>query len=166
MNQFVTVIGKVIKVDPLDEVRSKEGKPLSKQDCVIADCGAMCRVVSWEADVGKLKKGKSYRFNRVIVRQYGGVKYLSLSENAEITNDIGDVLSEDENDGEQTESSIAEGEVVAVSSADDYYSCFSCRGKVKTIGSSNLIGQCTKCSVKLKMSRCNKCKSAKIVIAI
>ena len=85
---------------------------------------------------------------------------MSLSENVD---DIGDVLSEDENDGEQTESSIAEGEVVAVSSVDD---CFSCRGKVKTIGSSNLIGQCTKCSVKLKMSHCNKCKSAKIVIAI
>ena len=33
VNQFVTVIGKVIKVDPLDEVRSKEEKPLSKQDC-------------------------------------------------------------------------------------------------------------------------------------
>ena len=44
-------------------------------------------------------------------------------------------------------------------------SCLSCRGKVKTIGTSNVIGECTKCCLKVKMSRCAKSKSAKIVIA-
>ena len=33
VNQFVTVVGKAITVNPLEEVRSKRGKPLSKQDC-------------------------------------------------------------------------------------------------------------------------------------
>lgn len=167
-NQFVTVVGKVIRVEASVEVRSKEGKPLMEQDCVIADSSATCRIVLWEAHIGKLKDGVSYRWCRVVVREYGGVKYLSLVENSEIASvdDVGDVFSkEDDVGGERSELSIVEGEVVGVLSVDEYSSCLSCRGKVKTIGTSNVSGECTICCLKVKMFRCAKSKSAKIVIA-
>ncbi len=139
-----------------------------KQDCVISDSSAICRIVLWEADIEKLENGVSYRLCQVGVREYGGVKYLSLSENSETASvdDVGDVFAEEDDVGsEQNALSVIDGEVVGVLSVDEYSSCLSCRGKVKTIGTSNAIGECMKCHLKVKMTRCAKSKGAKIVIA-
>ena len=57
-------------------------------------------MVLWENDVDRLMEGKSYRFQKVTVREYGCVKYLSMSEGAttEEVSDIGEVASCDEED--------------------------------------------------------------------
>lgn len=100
VNESVVVVGKVIKVDNAMEVKSKQGRVLSKQDCVLGDCSGSCRIVLWEGDVGKLIEGQCYRLSRVVVREYSGVKFLSLLADAAIEEigDIGEVIECDEDE--------------------------------------------------------------------
>ena len=51
-----------------------------------------CRVLLWNDDVGKLLEEKSYTLSYVSVKQWDGIKYLSVSGGNEIVCvDIGDV---------------------------------------------------------------------------
>ena len=116
-----------------------------------------------ESEINKLDEGKSYRFEKVTVREYGGNKYLSMSEAAEVKEigDIGDVVS-DEEEGIGDAQNVVEGEIIAILVIDEYISCVNYRGKVK--GRDEVIGECIKCKAKVKMSRCSKSASAKFVV--
>ena len=165
INQCVTVVGKVVRVDAAMEVNSKESKVLMKQDCILSDSNGSCRVVLWQGDIGKLKEGQCYRMCRVSVRRYG-VNYLVMSESTEVEEvaDIGDVFCDDEEEivpGGKRQS-VAEGEIAAVLCVDDYSSCVSCRGKVRAI--SSVVGNCMKCNAKVKLTRCRKSKSVRFVV--
>ena len=75
MNEEATVTVKVKSVDPPEKVKTREGKLLNKQDCVVGDCDGCCRVVLWEGDVGKLKEDGCYRLVKVFVRSYRGLNF-------------------------------------------------------------------------------------------
>ncbi len=47
---------------------------------------------------------------------------------------------------------VLEGEIVGVESAEKYTSCMSCKAKVKAI--SEVVGECNKCKMMVKLSRC------------
>ena len=116
VNEQINLLVKVLKVNEANAVSSKSHmKPLLKQDCVIGDKFARCRVVLWEKDVGSLELGKSYKLTKVRVRKYGGMKYLSLSEDANVeeVEDIGDVVESGDGDRAVGER-VVKGEVVAV----------------------------------------------------
>ena len=87
--QQVTVLLKIITVGSAVVVKSE----LQKQECVVGDVSGCCRIVIWNDDNGKLLKEKSYKLSYVIVKQWDGVKYLSVSKGSEIdcVEDIGDV---------------------------------------------------------------------------
>lgn len=53
-NQQVSTIGKAVRVSDEEEITSKLGKKLVKQDCILCDSDAQIRVVLWESDVGRL----------------------------------------------------------------------------------------------------------------
>jgi hypothetical protein len=57
VNQLVTVKGKIVKVYASADVKSKNGKTLTKQDCMLRDTSDTCRIVMWQQDVGKLITG-------------------------------------------------------------------------------------------------------------
>ena len=168
VNQVINVVGKVVQVNVATEVTSKQkGKPLFKQDCIISDAKGSIRIVLWQNDTDKLKEGLSYRLNKVLIRQYSGVKYLSFSEDASVDEvpDIGEVVSADDletREDQQQTNYVAEGEITAVLSVDDYISCVSCKGKVKAL--SEIVGECLKCCAKVKMSRCGRNTSVKFVV--
>ena len=78
--QQVTVLVKIITVGSAVVVKSE----LQKQECVVGDVSGCCRIVLWNDDIGKLLKEKSYELSYVIVKQWDGVKYLSVSKGSEI----------------------------------------------------------------------------------
>ena len=61
------------------------------------DCSGTIRMVLWDSDVGKLIEGTSCKFSKVLLRQYGGTKYISVYESISISEvaDIGDIVSSD-----------------------------------------------------------------------
>ena len=74
-----------MSVDEVATIRTKSHeKDLTKQDFVFADATGVCWGVVWEDRVGLLEVEKSYELKNVTVRAYQGVKYLSLSEKAEV----------------------------------------------------------------------------------
>ncbi len=55
VNQRVTLQSvKVIDVAKVEQVTTREGKHLKKQESVIADDKSTCRIVLWETDIDKL----------------------------------------------------------------------------------------------------------------
>ena len=166
VNQHITVVGKVVKVGVAGEVTSKHyNKQLMKQECIVGDRNGSCRIVLWEKEIGKLHEGKSYRLHKVLVRQYGGVNYLSMCEGAEVEEiaDIGEVVSDEEGEerGEEGQH-VAEGEIIAVLCVDEYPNCVSCKGKINAV--SDVMGECMKCRAKVKLSRCGKSIRAKFMV--
>ena len=162
VNQKVTVCVKVVTVEKEASITTKTGKQLKKQDCIVADAGSTCRVVLWESDVGKLTIEKSYKVENMTVRVYKDSKYLSLSDTSVATDidDIGEVTSQPDNLQSQNENRIIEGEIIAVVYAEEYTSCFTCNAKVKEIN--EIIGECTKCGLKLKLKRCSSAATARV----
>ena len=51
------------------------------------------------------------------------------------------------------------GEIVGVVGCDSYSSC-----KVKVVEVSEVVGECSKCGIKVKMSRCTKSVAARLVV--
>ncbi len=165
VNQRVTVTGKVVSVKPAESVHVKSrGETLQKQDLVLGDSSSRCRAVAWVNHVGVLKVGDSYKLANVTVRSFNGAKYVSLSENSSIqpVTDIGEV-NEDVDFGEETFGvRVFDAEVVGVISCDNYNSCASCKAKV--VKKSEVMGECTKCGMMVKMSRCKQSAAAKLVL--
>lgn len=73
--------------------------------------------------------------------------------------DIGEVVDGDKDQTEEIASKVVEGEIIDVSK---YCSCSVCGGKVNDINT--VLGQCTKCRAKVKLSRSKKCTTAKFVV--
>lgn len=175
VNQVITVLGKILSIGHPQQLKSKDGKPLSKQDCTIADSTGSCRIVLWNENIGRFTTDQTYHLTEVSVRQYAGDVYLSLTANAEVkeADDIGEVIESVTDDADPSTGlaglkhcdSIAEGEIVSVCNVNEYTACVTCKGKVLPSSTSNLIGQCSKCSTVMKISRCVKAKNAKFTIA-
>ena len=91
--QHVCVSAKVVQLDTPIPVHNKSGQLLHKQECILADESAKIRMVLWETDIDRLIINKSYKLNKVTVRIYNDVKYLSVSTYTTITpiDDIGAV---------------------------------------------------------------------------
>jgi hypothetical protein len=84
MDADVNVTVKVKSVDPVKEVKNRDGKVLKKQDCVVGDVDGCGRLVLWESDVGKVTEGGSYKLVRVTVKSFRDVNYLSVGQYCEI----------------------------------------------------------------------------------
>lgn len=84
-----------------------------QKEFLLADSTGAIRSVVWEKDVGVETVGCSYKLENVTVRSFGGVKYVSLSENATIheIDDIGEVL---EDNVPAMKGRIVNGEIVHV----------------------------------------------------
>lgn len=91
---------------------------------------------------------------------------MSESARIEAIPDIGDVISDDEfttaDDQVGQSNNTVEGEITAIISVDDYPTCVSCKGKVKSV--TDVIGECMRCNAKVKISRCNHSNSVKFVV--
>ena len=66
----VTVQEKAVRVD--DSIDVSGGK--RKQDILVADASGNVRLTVWEAEVGNVKEGASYRLGGLMVRDYRGMK--------------------------------------------------------------------------------------------
>uniref|UniRef100_A0A1X7VMY7 Replication protein A OB domain-containing protein n=1 Tax=Amphimedon queenslandica TaxID=400682 RepID=A0A1X7VMY7_AMPQE len=168
VNQHVSVIGKIIRIEAPVEVNTKAGKKLQKQDCFIRDSDSTCRIVLWESNVGILEKNKSYKLVKFLVWPYDGVKYLSLCDSStfEAISGIEEISDDDDTqyfEEPQPAVSVVCGEIIAVLSTTDYVSCVSCTGTVHSIN--GILGQFTHCNATIKLKSCNSSKSARIVVA-
>ena len=144
-------------------VTSKLNRKLTKQDCVVADASCCSRFVLWEDDVGKLQVEKCYKIENVAVRSFMSVKYLSLSERAVIEeiSDIGEVASVSNDDQLFRPGKVIEGEIVGAK-GDEYRSCISCKGRVRIC--TDLVGECTRCAMKIKLLKCAVKETAQVSI--
>ena len=164
VNQRVSVCGKVVSLGEIEEVYCKsQSKTLSKADFVLGDSTAVCRGVLWEDHIQLLKVDHSYQLSNVTVRSFNGVKYVSLSEKSSVkeVSDIGDVIDEVVGDGSGGVN-VVKGEIVGVVRCDTYASCRCCKAKVVEV--SKVVGECSKCGVKVKMSKSAKSVAVQIII--
>ena len=139
VNQHICTSGKVMKIDTPVQVMTKTGKTLTKRDCIIRDATATCRIVLWEKDINILQKGNCYKFMKVLIRQYEGVKYLSYCDGARVEV-LPDIIEIDEDDDEEFEEQsspepilTATGQIVSVLNVTDYSSCIVFTGSVQPI---------------------------------
>ncbi len=123
----------------------------------MADEMGRSRIVFWESDVGKLCIDTSYKVERVTVCMYQFVKYLSMSDRAVITGigHFGEVADPPTEEAFPHVNQVVEGEIVGVASAEKYTSC---KGKMKPI--TEVIGECSKCKMKVKLTRCETSSTA------
>ena len=65
---------------------------IMKQDCVIGDATAACRLVLWEGRIGALEQDSTYKFSELLVLSYNS-KYVSIAEQTPImqADDLGKV---------------------------------------------------------------------------
>uniref|UniRef100_A0A1X7UTL3 Uncharacterized protein n=1 Tax=Amphimedon queenslandica TaxID=400682 RepID=A0A1X7UTL3_AMPQE len=118
-----------------------------------------------------LEKGKCYKLVKVLVKQFEGIKYLSFCDGAsvELLLDFLEIdLPEEDEDDEITVQAThpiikAYGEIVSILSVTDYTSCMVCTGSVRHV--SEVLARCIKCQATPKLSHCNSCKSAKILLS-
>ena len=161
INKHVNVIGKVICVESAEGVHSNSlhTGTLMKQDIVLADSTATCRCVVWEKNIGTFDVNSCYKLTDVMVKSFNGTKYLSLLEKSPVAKveDIGEVVQ----NADSSKIKI-KGEIVGVMSCDTYSSCINCRGKLTEI--SSIIAQCTKCATSVKITRCSKMTTARLII--
>ena len=165
-NQRITVVGKIVSVGESAPIKTAQHKELVKQECLIADANSVLRLVLWEENVGTLKVGCSYMLKHLNVKVFDHVKYLSYSDKVvvEEVEDIGVTVQVDEGEQLSTHERQIEGEVVAGVSSEEYISCMMCSGKVTISTTSALIGKCSKFAAVLKLNKCQKLKTAKIVV--
>lgn len=162
VDQKVAVRGKIIKVNSPEEVGAKSGK-LLKQDCIIADCSAAYRVVLWEKAVDLFEMGKSYELTEALIRMYNCKKYITLTEDGVVKeiSDIGEVVQGDCDAG-SSHGRVVLGELVGIVSCEEYASCLSCNAKVGKY--SDVIGECTKCGMRQKLSKCGKSIAVQFIV--
>lgn len=160
VNQRVAVTAKVLRLKAVASI-CKNGRDLVMQEATVADATGSTRMVMWGSDVERLEAEKCFRVSGLIVKVYQGAKYLSLSDEATVEQigDLGEVA--DVPDEGDTSNDGIEGEIVGVASVNEFTSCLSCKAKVNAVGES--IGQCTKCGLKVKLSKCELRISARVV---
>ena len=166
VNERVVVSIKVVDMEETRTIKNKYGKEFTMQNVMVADGTAQCRVVLWETEVGKLELDKSYRLENVAVRVFNDVKHLSFTEGTVVAliEDITEIADPPlAKDGQlfQEKNLVLEGEVVGVMSVEEYVCCVGCQGKV--IRETDVIGECGRCKMKVKMSRCKRGATAHVV---
>ena len=64
-----------------------------KQDVIIADHSSTAKLILWEEQIGSLQEYASYRLENLVVREWGGAKYLSMAKDTKKfqIDDIADV---------------------------------------------------------------------------
>ena len=159
--QIVTVSGKISSItDPEDVLQSSSGSMLQKQECTLADSGMLVPLKIWEGDIGKVRKGKSYRFLKVKLRQYKGDRFLTTTEDSTIKeiDDIGEVTKEITLPNTRTE---IRGQIAAVSLVSRYKACPLCNSKVDRTSA-----ECTKCHSSVALSLCKDQLFAKFIVHV
>ena len=114
-----------------------------------------------EIDILVVQMSKSYRIIGATVKFYNGEKYLSTTENSEIT-EIDDLKEVNENTIDVRKNEYFTAEIVGVISYKGFSSCISCASKV--LDCCNGIGECSKCGLKVRMDKCKKSAAAKVII--
>lgn len=155
--QSVVVRVKVVNEDEAVEVK----KDLVKQDYVVADATGACRMTTWNENVGILEQGMSYELSGVIVRTYGGKKYLSVSKEefqAVSIDDIGEV--EGDNVELLGERKLKNVMIVGVKYFETYDGCYACKGKV--MPRSEILGDCNRCGSTQRLDRCKQLTTVKL----
>ena len=161
----VTIAIKVVTTGtPATITKKQDSKTLKKQDCIIADSSACCRLVVWEGNIGKLASGNCYRPKGVGVRLFDKTKYFSVTQAT--------VISEIDNIGAVAEATTGDVDRAIVSSAFNgeivgarclvYEGCSRC--KVKLHSDDSIVGLCAKCGMSLKMSKALKFYTANITL--
>ena len=135
---------------------AKGGKCYKKQDCIIADSSGCARLVLWEKDINTFMVGSSYKLISVGVCCFNNINYLSVSGDSQIlpTSDTGDVGTLEAGDVDRlVMSSIIEGEMIAARCIE-YTGCSTCKVKIDTVD--GIVGECSKCRLMVKMTKCSK----------
>jgi len=161
--QQVSLVAKIISLGKVEQVNVKScGKCLSKCEAVLADCTAACRCVLWEEHTGKVHEEQCYKITNATVRQFNGVKYVSIGEKTiiEPSDAITDVVDETAMQDETGGIIVVKAEVVSVISIDSYFSCRNCPGTETKKG----VGECGKCKAKVKLAKCKNRNVARIEI--
>ena len=163
LNNRITLSAKVLIVGDAETVTTKDERTLHKQECVIGDDSGTCRIVLWEQDIGRLSLHNTYHMENLTTRMFDGKKYVSVSANTTIAqvDDIQTVAVPDLND---VGVKRFVGEIAGVMTMNEYFGCIACNGKVNQQDSSSLIGECTKCSMKIKIKKCAVKRVAKVKI--
>ena len=165
VNEHVTVVVKVFNLSAPAKVTTKDGKELCKQECVVCDESGCVRLVLWEENVGVVKEGCSYRLKGVVVRVYGGAKFLSLGVRCVVEN-VGDIgaVAEVECDEEVAGNArkVVVGEIDGVLFSEEFASCVACKAKVKNVN--DVVGECTKCGMIMKTAKCKMMPMVKVVV--
>ena len=155
-NQQISVSVKVVQI--MDEVEVKPG--LIKQDITVSDETSSARVTLWQQDIGRFQEQKSYKLHNVIVREYNGIKYISLKSGSTIIpmEDIKGVVEEIDTEDEVTNVLIA-----AIPRLSMGKFCVSCKtGMVES--QTDKIGTCTRCEAVQRLDKCNTNISATLLI--
>ena len=159
--QIVTVCGKISSItDPEDVVQRSSGSKFQKQECTLADSGMSVPLKIWEEDIGKVRKGKCYRFLKVKVREYKGERFLTTTEDSTIEkiDDIGEVTKEKTLPNTRTE---IRGQIAAVSLVSRYKACPLCNSRVDRTSA-----ECTKCHSSVALSLCKDQLFAKFIVRV
>ena len=162
-HQQLNVTGKIQSISVVEQlVKKGTGKQLSKQDFVIVDGTGACRGVAWEQHLGKLKVDSCYKIINATVRSFNGSKYISLGERSLLQDveDIGYVVDESPFDGSGG-ITVMKAEIIAVIKIEAYASCRNCNGKVIQVGG---IGECSKCSAKMKIGKWKNKNVARVIL--
>lgn len=57
---------------------------------------------------------------------------------------------------------VVKGDIVGIMNIEAYDSCRVCKAKVTAVN--DMMGECSKCAIKMKLSRCGKSKVARFMI--
>ena len=145
--QKICVRVKIMAVKESETVRNA----LVKQDCIVADASASCKLVLWEEHINCFEEGVSYKLSGLIVRTYNGKKYLSIPKDSSFDFEVIDDVGATEEKGVEEEGKMKGVVVIGVKYFD---ACYSCKGKVVLSGG---VGECGRCGM---MQRAEKCKTA------
>jgi hypothetical protein len=125
----------------------KVGGGKTKQDVTIKDATGSATLTLWENDVGSLKVGDSYQFNRVVVRTFKNKTYLSLPPSGatiEPIDDLGDVSETDDSD-EGVDEVLLGAKIIGVHQLEHLYICLQCK-KGKLSSQQGNIATCDLCN--------------------
>ena len=152
---LVNVHAKVLKISGQETL--DDGS--IKQDIIVGDLTGTLRVTVWGEIVGTLSKGDSYLFSNFMVREFSGLKYLSMRKDLSVIEQIRDIgETVESSDSDLSGGEVLNAQVVGVSEFVRKKICYRCKGHVEP-GSEvegPKSGQCCLCGM---IQRYDLCKS-------
>jgi hypothetical protein len=157
----VSIKRKVISLEETETIKAANGNLFTKRECIFSDRSKASRLVLWENLTDLLQTNKCYTIRSVYVKTYNGQKYFSSTDDSVIQEiaDLGEVSLIESN----SEDEII-GEIVGVLSNNSFHSCISCASKVEQFQDSDVIGRCSKCGLRQRISRCKLKLVAQVMI--